>query len=45
MLSALDGEEFVRDSLRAGANGHIPKSEMHRKLVSAVNQHVSAAQA
>lgn len=44
MLSALDNEEFVRISRDAGANGHIPKSEMHRRLAQDIQQYLSAAQ-
>jgi DNA-binding response OmpR family regulator len=44
MLSAVDSEEFIRDSQRAGANGHIPKSEMHRRLLHEVHQHLTPAQ-
>lgn len=44
MLSALDNDEFVRISRDAGANGHIPKSEMHRRLAQDIHQYLSAAQ-
>ena len=44
MLSAVDTEEFVRLSEIAGANGHIPKSEMHRRLLHEVNKYFSAGQ-
>ncbi len=44
MLSAVDSEEFIRDSLDAGANGHIPKSEMHRRLLHEIHQHLLPAQ-
>ena len=44
MLSAVDSEEFVRLSEIAGANGHIPKSEMHRRLLHEINQYLPAVQ-
>ena len=44
MLSAMDSEEFIRLSSIAGANGHIPKSEMHRRLLHEVNQYLPIAQ-
>jgi len=44
MLSAVDSEEFVRLSEIAGANGHIPKSEMHRRLLHEINQYLPAMQ-
>ena len=44
MLSAVDSEEFIRLSVIAGANGHIPKSEMHRRLLHEVNQYLPAIQ-
>lgn len=45
MLSAVDSEEFIRDSLEAGANGHVPKSEMHRRLLHEVRQYLAPAPA
>src|SRR5215204_3247976 len=36
MLSAVDTEEFIRVSSEAGANGQIPKAEMHRRLVQEI---------
>ena len=44
MLSAVDSEEFIRLSEIAGANGHIPKSEMHRRLLHEINQYLPATQ-
>ncbi|MEP7292139.1 MAG: response regulator [Chloroflexota bacterium] len=44
MLSALDSEEFIRLSRDAGANGHIPKSEMHRRLATEIHQYLPTAQ-
>ena len=44
MLSAVDSEEFIRLSEIAGANGHIPKSEMHRRLLHEVHQYLPIAQ-
>jgi DNA-binding response OmpR family regulator len=44
MLSAVDTDEFARDSRDAGANANIPKSEMHRRLVNEVLQYVPIAQ-
>ena len=44
MLSAVDNEEFLRMSLEAGANGHIPKSEMHRRLLREIGQFFAASQ-
>jgi two-component system response regulator MtrA len=44
MLSAVDSDEFIHNSFRAGANGHIPKSEMHRRLTREVNQFLPAVQ-
>jgi DNA-binding response OmpR family regulator len=44
MLSAVDTDEFARDSQNAGANANIPKSEMHRRLVNEVMQYVPIAQ-
>ena len=44
MLSAVDNEEFMRISREAGANGHIPKSEMHRRLAQDIHQYLSASQ-
>lgn len=44
MLSAVDTDEFARDSQNAGANANIPKSEMHRRLVNEVLQYVPIAQ-
>jgi CheY-like chemotaxis protein len=43
MLSAVDSEEFIRLASIAGANGHIPKSEMHRRLLNEVPQYLPAA--
>jgi CheY-like chemotaxis protein len=44
MLSAVDSEEFIRLSAIAGANGHIPKSEMHRRLLHEINKYLPASQ-
>jgi len=44
MLSAVDSEEFIRLASIAGANGHIPKSEMHRRLLTEVHKYLSASQ-
>ena len=44
MLSAVDSEEFSRQSSTAGANGNIPKSEMHRRLLQEVHQYLPLAQ-
>ena len=44
MLSAVDNEEFARISADAGANGSIPKSEMHRRLLKEVREYLSLAQ-
>ena len=44
MLSAVDSEEFIRISREAGANGHIPKSEMHRRLAQDIHQYLPTAQ-
>ena len=44
MLSAVDNEEFTRLSTEAGANGSIPKSEMHRRLLKEVRESLSLAQ-
>jgi len=44
MLSAVASEEFIRESLKAGASGHIPKSEMHRRLLHEVAQYLPAVQ-
>ena len=44
MLSAVDTEEFVRLSEIAGANGHIPKSEIHRRLLQEIYQYLPAVQ-
>ncbi len=44
MLSAVDGDDFINESIQAGANGHIPKSQMHRRLLDEVQQHLPAAQ-
>ena len=43
MLSAVDTDEFANDSREAGANGNIPKSEMHRRLVKEVMEYVPVA--
>ena len=43
MLSAVDTDEFAADSREAGANGNIPKSEMHRRLVKEVMEYVPVA--
>jgi CheY-like chemotaxis protein len=44
MLSAVDTEEFIRVSGEAGANGQIPKAEMHRRLVQEINNFLPTAQ-
>lgn len=44
MLSAVDTDEFINNSRSAGANGHISKSEMHRRLTNEVNQYLPAKQ-
>ena len=45
MLSAVDTDEFINNSLAAGANGHISKAEMHRRLTQEVNQYLPVTQA
>ncbi|MCC6803235.1 MAG: response regulator [Anaerolineae bacterium] len=45
MLSAVDTDEFISNSRAAGANGHISKAEMHRRLTNEVNQYLPAKQA
>lgn len=44
MLSAVDTEEFIRISTEAGANGQIPKAEMHRRLVQEMHHYLPTAQ-
>jgi len=44
MLSAVDNDEFISSSLAAGANGHISKAEMHRRLTHEVNQYLPVSQ-
>jgi len=44
MLSAVDSEEFIRMRAIAGANGNIPKSEMHRRLLHEINKYLPASQ-
>ncbi|HVU14364.1 MAG TPA: response regulator [Phototrophicaceae bacterium] len=43
MLSAVNSEEFTRESFEAGANANIPKSEMHRRLLKEVREFLASA--
>ncbi len=44
MLSAVDNDDFIRESTAAGANGHITKAEMHRRLAQDIHQYLPTAQ-